>query len=386
MMKVALVSAYDYAHPGGVTEHVRHLAAGLKRRGHGTTIFAPCSDHDFAQHNPEFIRVGRPVPIPAHGSLARITVSFHLTNRIKHYMREGGYDVVHFHEPLMPVLSVTALRYSDAFNVGTFHAFARSNVGYYYGKPLLKRYVRRLNVRIAVSVAARDFVQRYFPGDYRIVPNGIDLARFDRATPLPELRDGRPTILFVGRLERRKGLGYLLRAFMQLKAEISDLRLVIVGDGPMRRWYASFATRHDMDDVIMAGYVAAADLPRYYASCDVFCAPNTGDESFGIVLLEAMASGKPIVATDIDGFRTVVTPGREGLLVERKNARGLAEALRTLLQDPALRQEMGRRGTETARRYDWERIVDELIAIYREAPLEPQPIQQFRLEPTMSSR
>ena len=386
MMKVALVSAYDYAHPGGVTEHVRHLAAGLKRRGHSTTIFAPCSDHDFAQHNPEFIRVGRPVPIPSHGSVARITVSFHLTNRIKHYMREGGYDVVHFHEPLMPVLSVTALRYSDAFNVGTFHAFARSNVGYYYGKPLLKRYVRRLNVRIAVSVAAREFVQHYFPGDYRIVPNGIDLARFDHATPLPELRDGRPTILFVGRLERRKGLGYLLRAFMQLKAEIPDLRLVIVGDGPMRRWYANFAARHDMDDVIMAGYVAAADLPRYYASCDVFCAPNTGDESFGIVLLEAMASGKPIVATDIDGFRTVLTPGREGLLVERKNARRLAEALRRLLQDPELRRELGRRGTETARRYDWERIVDEVIAIYREAPLEPQPIQQFRLEPTMSSR
>ena len=386
MMKVAIVSAYDYAHPGGVTEHVRHLAEGLNRRGHSTTIFAPCSDHDFAQHNPEFIRVGRPVPIPAHGSLARITVSFHLTNRIKHYMREGGYHVVHFHEPLMPVLSVTALRYSDAFNVGTFHAFAHSNVGYYYGKPLLKRYVRRLNVRIAVSAAARDFAQRYFPGDYRIVPNGIDPARFEGATPLSELRDGRPTILFVGRLERRKGLGYLLRAFMQLKAENPDLRLVIVGDGPMRRWYANFAARHDMEDVIMAGYVAAADLPRYYASCDVFCAPNTGDESFGIVLLEAMASGKPIVATDIDGFRTVLTPGREGLLVERKSARGLAEALRTLLRDPELRHEMGRHGAETARRYDWERIVDDLIAIYREAPTEPEPIQQLRLEPTMSSR
>jgi len=385
-MKIALVSAYDYAHPGGVTEHVRHLNAGLKRRGHRTTIFAPCSDQDVARENADLVRVGRPVPIPAHGSVARITVSFHLTNRIKHYIREGGYDVVHFHEPLMPVLPVTALRHSESFNVGTFHAFARSNVGYYYGKPLLKRYVRRLNVRIAVSPAARDFVQHYFPGQYRIVPNGIDLARFDRLTPLPELNDGRPTILFVGRLERRKGLGYLLRAFIELKAQIEDLRLVIVGDGPMRRWYSSFTARHDLEDVVMAGYVAPGELPRYYASCDVFCAPNTGDESFGIVLLEAMASGKPIVATDIDGFRTVISPGREGLLVERKSARGLARALQTLLQDPELRREMGSRGAETARRYDWERVLDEVIAIYREAPSAAAPVLKLRLEPTMSPR
>jgi len=385
-MKIALVSAYDYAHPGGVTEHVRHLNAGLKRRGHRTTIFAPCSDQDVARENADLVRVGRPVPIPAHGSVARITVSFHLTNRIKHYIREGGYDVVHFHEPLMPVLPVTALRHSNSFNVGTFHAFARSNVGYYYGKPLLKRYVRRLNVRIAVSPAARDFVQHYFPGQYRIVPNGIDLDRFDRLTPLPELNDGRPTILFVGRLERRKGLGYLLRAFIELKAEIEDLRLVIVGDGPMRRWYSSFTARHDLEDVVMAGYVAPGELPRYYASCDVFCAPNTGDESFGIVLLEAMASGKPIVATDIDGFRTVISPGREGLLVERKSARGLARALQTLLHDPELRREMGSRGAETARRYDWERVLDEVIAIYREAPSADAPVLKLRLEPTMSPR
>jgi phosphatidyl-myo-inositol alpha-mannosyltransferase len=385
-MKVALVSAYDYAHPGGVTEHVRYLAAGLNRRGHVTTIFAPCSDVDFAQDNPEFVRVGRPVPIPAHGSVARITVSFHLMKRIKHLMREGGYDVIHFHEPLMPVLSMTALRYSQSFNVGTFHAFARSNIGYYYGKPLLKRYVRHLNVRIAVSVAARDFVQRYFPGEYRIVPNGIDVGRFARQLPLPELRDGSPTILFVGRLETRKGLGYLLRAFTQLKAEVPNLRLVIVGDGPMRRWYANVIYRRQLEDVIMAGYVSADELPRYYASCDIFCAPNTGDESFGIVLLEAMAAGKPIVATDIDGFRTVLTNGREGLLVERKSSRRLADGLRLLLQDAELRRALGEMGARTAQRYDWEHVLDEVTAIYREAPSETQPLPQLRLEPSMSPR
>src|SRR5216684_1289927 len=314
-MKIALVSAYDYAHPGGVTEHVRHLAAGLRRRGQDVTVFAPCSDRELAERDSDFIRVGRPFPIPMHGSVARITVSLHLTNKIKHYVRDGGFDVLHYHEPLMPVLPVTALRVSRTCNVGTFHAFARSNIGYYYGKPLLKRYVRRLHARIAVSNPAREFVRHYFPGDYRVIPNGIDVKRFQNQAPYPELRDGMCNLLFVGRLEYRKGLGYLLRAFAQLKPQYPNLRLIIVGDGPLRRWYSNFLTRKQLDDVVMAGYVPASDLPRYYASCDIFCSPATGDESFGIVLLEAMASGKPIVATSIDGFREVVTHGRDGLLV-----------------------------------------------------------------------
>jgi len=231
-MRVALVSAYDYAHPGGVTEHVRHLAAGLRRRGHEGTVFAPSSAR-VSDQDADFVRVGRPFPIPTHGSVARITVSFHLMNRIKHYVRDSGFDVIHYHEPLMPILPVTALRFSETCNVGTFHAFARSNVGYYYGKPLLKRQVRRLHARIAVSNPARDFVERYFPGEYRIVPNGIDVERFRHSSPMPEFSDGMVNILFVGRLEYRKGLGYLLRAYEQLKPLYPNLRLIIAGDGPL---------------------------------------------------------------------------------------------------------------------------------------------------------
>lgn len=383
-MKVGLISAYDYAHPGGVTEHVRHLGAELRRRGHEVTVFAPCSDREYAETHADFVRVGRPFPIPAHGSLARITVSLHLTNRIKHYIREGGFDVVHLHEPLMPVLPMTALRFSETVNVGTFHAFARSNVGYYYGKPLLKRYVQRLNARIAVSNPARDFVQRYFPGEYRIVPNGIDVARFRAQPPFAELRDGKLTVLFVGRLEYRKGLGYLLRAFAMLKADFPQLRLVIVGDGPMRRWYANFLARKQLPDVIMAGYVAASELPRYYASCDIFCAPNTGDESFGLILLEAMAAGKPIVATNIDGFRSVVHSGSEGLLVDRKDKHQLANALQLLIQDETLRHEMGQAGERTAVRYDWERVTAQVLDVYREAAGGVAPTPARELEPTLS--
>src|ERR1700737_3054383 len=354
-MKIALVSAYDYAHPGGVTEHVRHLAGGLRRRGHDGTVFAPCSDRELAERDSDFIRVGRPFPIPMHGSVARITVSLHLTNRIKHYVRDSGFDVIHYHEPLMPVLPVTALRYSKTCNVGTFHAFARSNIGYYYGKPLLKRYVRRLNVRIAVSNPAREFVRHYFPGDYRVIPNGIDVSRFQNQLPYQELRDGMVNLLFVGH-------------------------------GPLRRRYGNFLARKQLDDVVMAGYVSPEDLPRYYASCDIFCSPATGDESFGIVLLEAMASGKPIVATSIDGFREVVTHGREGLLVERKSRRQLEYALQTLINNAALRQEMGQAGLLTAGRYDWERVIDQVTDVYKQARAPAKPAPSVRLEPSLSPR
>ena len=385
-MRIALISAYDFAHPGGVTEHVRHLAAGLRRRGHDVTVLAPCSDKESCASEQDFVAVGRPFPIPMHGSVARITVSLHLTNRIKHYVRDSAFDLIHYHEPLMPVLPVTALRFSRTVNVGTFHAFARSNVGYYYGKPLLKRYVRRLHARIAVSNPAREFVTHYFPGDYRVIPNGIDVGRFQNQPPYPELRDGMCNILFVGRLEYRKGLGYLLRAFQQLKPQFPQLRLIIVGDGPLRRWYGNFIARKQLDDVVMAGYVPAGELPRYYASCDVFCSPATGDESFGIVLLEAMASGRPIVATSIDGFREVVTHGREGLLVERKSRRQLAYALQTLIANPALRAEMGQAGLVTARKYDWERVIDQVTDVYQHALNSAQPATAIRLEPSLSSR
>jgi phosphatidyl-myo-inositol alpha-mannosyltransferase len=385
-MNIALVSAYDYAHPGGVTEHVRHLGSGLRRRGHEVRVFAPCSDQEFCAQEVDFTRVGRPFPIPMHGSVARITVSLHLTNRIKHYVREGGFDLIHYHEPLMPVLPVTALRFSKSCNVGTFHAFARSNVGYYYGKPLLKRYVRRLHARIAVSNPAREFVQQYFPGEYRVIPNGIDVSRFRNQPPYPDFRDGMCNILFVGRLEYRKGLGYLLRAFDLLKPQHPNLRLIIVGDGPLRRWYGNFIARKQLNDVVMAGYIPSTELPRYYASADIFCSPATGDESFGIVLLEAMASGKPIVATSIDGFREVVTHGREGLLVERKSRRQLAYALQTLINNSALRREMGEAGMVTARRYDWERVIDEVADVYQQAMDQAQPAPSIRLQPSLSPR
>lgn len=372
-MKVALVSPYDFSHPGGVTEHISHLARELRGRGVTVKLMAPASgdlpsELDDVVGSDDFYRIGRAFPIPANGSIARITMSFHLARWINRILAEERFDVIHFHEPLMPALPITVLRASHTCNVGTFHAYAKSSTAYYYSRRLVRRYFRKLNGLIAVSDPARDFVGHYFPGDYRVVPNGVDLGRFgDAVQPLPQFSDGKLNLLFVGRLEKRKGLGMLLRAYVQLKQRRPELRLIVVGDGRMRRGYESYIQSQQIPDIVMAGYVSPEDLPRYHASADIFCAPNTGKESFGIVLLEAMAAGLPVVATDIPGFTQVISPGRHGILVRREDAVSLASAINLLADDAGLRASLGAEGRRAAASYSWDRVVDQVVEVYEES-------------------
>ena len=270
-------------------------------------------------------RIGRVVSIPANGSVARITLSLRSYLQAKRLLQAEQFDLIHLHEPMMPALPLTVLRHSGATNIGTFHAFRNTPLAYFYGKPILQPFFRKLHGHITVSNAAREFVGEYFPADYRIIPNGIDFPRFNtRYPPLEELADGRPTVLFVGRLEKRKGLRFLLRAWPMVLKRQPEARLVVVGRGRPLEGYKRFAARQGWapTDVVFAGYVSAEDLPRYYQACDVFCAPNTGQESFGIVLLEAMAAGAPIVASDIPGYRDVVTDWRGGHCWSSARTRG----------------------------------------------------------------
>jgi phosphatidylinositol alpha-mannosyltransferase len=371
-MKLALVSPYDFAYPGGVTEHVAHLAEQFLAQGHEVHIVAPSSDDEtepIASVDAPVHRIGRVVSIPANGSVARITLSLRSYLQAKHLLQEQQFDLIHLHEPMMPALPLTVLRHSNTTNIGTFHAFRNTPLTYFYGKPILRPFFRKLHGHIAVSSAARDFVGEYFPADYRVIPNGIDFQRFHtRYPPLEQLADARPTVLFVGRLEKRKGLRYLLRAWPLVLERQPDARLVVVGRGRPLEGYKRFAAGQGWSpsDVLFAGYVPAEDLPRYYQACDVFCAPNTGQESFGIVLLEAMAAGAPIVASDIPGYRDVVTDGLEGVLVERQNPGALADALCRLLGNPKLRASMRRAGQAKAREYDWPRVAAQVLAYYDE--------------------
>jgi phosphatidylinositol alpha-mannosyltransferase len=393
-MKLALVSPYDFAYPGGVTEHVSHLAEQFLARGHQVHIVAPSSgdeaDEPVASVAAPVHRIGRVVSIPANGSVARITLSLRSYLQAKRLLQQENFDLVHLHEPMMPALPLTVLRHSNTTNVGTFHAFRNTPLAYFYAKPILRPFFRKLHGRIAVSSPARDFVGEYFPSDYRVIPNGIDFPLFNTRYPrLEQLADSRPTVLFVGRLEKRKGLRYLLRAWPMVLERVPNARLVVVGRGRPLEGYKRFAARQGWSpaDVIFAGYVSAEDLPRYYQGSDVFCAPNTGQESFGIVLLEAMAAGAPIVASDIPGYRDVITNGVEGLLVERQNPAALADALSRLLGNPEMRASMRRAGQVKAQRFDWPRVADEVLSYYqdvlerrREEEPEPQRVRFARVK------
>ena len=368
-MKIALVSPYDYPYPGGVTEHVQHLEQQFLKRGHSVRIIAPSStDKDRLEDN--VYKVGGIVPIPASGSIVRITLSPRAYRRIKSILTQECFDVIHCHEPLMPVLPLVVLRHSKTINIGTFHAYRETHMGYYYGKRILQRFMKRLHGRICVSEAAWQMVSTYFPGEYRIIPNGIDLDEFGGAhvQPLPQFSDGKLNILFLGRMEERKGFRYLLKAFPIVKQHFPEARLIVAGGyteddiAPYRRQVA----QQGIEDVVFVGRVSDADKPRYYCSCHVFCAPSTGFESQGIVLLEAMASGRALVASDISGYRSVVTHEQEGLLVPPRNEAALANAIVRLLATPELRQELARRGQERVKRHSWDRVAGEVLDFYEE--------------------
>ncbi len=327
-MNIGLVSPYDYATQGGVTEHIKHLSEQLRLMGHQVKILAPLSleNEEFPE---DVYALGAVTPIPANGSVARISLSPDLGRSIRAILRAERFDVIHLHEPLMPAVPWLVLRYSASPNIGTFHAFGESSPIYAMGRPILRRFFNRLQGRIAVSQAALEYISQYFDGDYEIIPNGVDITRFATPRePIAWMRDGRPTILFVGRFEEsRKGLRWLLKALPVVETYFPDLRLVVAGGGdpesmaewlPLRDYTRPGRTIYRSSgsalEVEFTGFVPAEDLPRYYQSCDVYCAPSTRGESFGIVLLEAMAAGTPVLASRIPGYASVLTHGREGFL------------------------------------------------------------------------
>jgi phosphatidylinositol alpha-mannosyltransferase len=366
-VKIALVSPYDTAHPGGVFEHIAHLRAEFTRSGHDVTVLAPRGRKGGLEVRDGYYGIGRTVPIPANGSTVRVTFDVTLYNAVKTLLRREQFDVIHLHEPLIPVLPYLVLLNSRSVNVATFHAFRSSSPWYTAFKPYMTYMMSRLDARIAVSEPARDFVSQYFEGPYDIIPNGIDIHRFRDVAPFAWAGDGIPRILFVGRFnEPRKGFKYLLRAMPLVHQQFPQARLVVVGGGKPDAFYGQIE-RYGVRKVDFVGLASPSELPRYYASCDLFCAPSTSGESFGIVLLEAMAAGKPVVAGDIPGYRSVMAHGREGLLVPPKDAQALAIALVRLLADRPLQQRMAASGAETVSHYAWPEIAERVMATYARA-------------------
>ena len=370
-LKIALVCPYDFACPGGVASHVIGLDKQLTQMGHRVKILAPISE---ASRNPgnRFIAIGKPYAIPVSGSIARITISIKLATRIKAVLERERFDIVHLHEPFMPMLCSAVLRFSTSVNIGTFHA-TEGKPGYNFCWPIsriwLKKRARKLNGMIACCNEALNYVMKFLPGEYELIPDGIDLDHFSTGVdPIEEFTDGKLNILFVGRFERRKGLIYLINAYQRVKEKCPETRLIIVGSGnTTRNRYKTYVREKGLKDVVFTGRVSYDNLPRYYKTADIFCSPAIAHESFGIVLLEAMALSKPVIATRIPGHASWITSGGEGLLVKPGDVDELGKALLLLLTDESLRENMGDRALRTAKRYDMQNVAGQIAAYYRKA-------------------
>ncbi|MGZ8605212.1 MAG: glycosyltransferase family 4 protein [Actinomycetota bacterium] len=360
-MRILLACPYAWDVPGGVQVHVRTLAGALEGRGHDVLVVAP--SRSGAAAPPPVRIVGRAVGVPYGGTVAPICFSRRSFRAIRRLTEVFEPDVVHVHEPLTPSTSMLATFAATAPVVATFHAFAERSRLMELTAPVLRTVHRRIAASVAVSEAAAEFLARAVPGDVEIVPNGVAVDRFARpGPPAAGLPEGR-LVLWTHRLDRQKGFPVAVRAFARLAAELDDVHLVVAGDGRDRDAVGLLSER-DRARVVMLGAVPNDDLPPYHAAADAFVAPATDMESFGIVLVEAMAAGVPLVASDIPGYREVVRDGVDGLLVPPNDPNALAAALKRVLLEPDLAASLSRAGRARALEFSWDAVAPRLEAIY----------------------
>jgi phosphatidyl-myo-inositol alpha-mannosyltransferase len=360
-VKIGLVCPYTWDIPGGVQEHIMGLAEALIDLGHQVSVISPADDD--APLPAYVVPAGRAVPVPYNGSVARLAFGFLSASRVRRWLKEGGFDVVHVHEPAAPSLSLLACWVADGPIVATVHTAIPRSRAMHAAEPILQSALEKISGRIAVSEAARTTLVEHFGGDAVLIPNGVSVRKFEKADPLPGWPGG-GALGFLGRMdEPRKGFSILLRAFEMLAAQRPGLRLLVAGHGDADEALAKTPSPL-RDRIVMLGQVSDADKVRVYHSVDVFCAPNTGGESFGIVLAEAMAAGAPIVASDLDAFRKVLRRGQAGELFPTGNAAELAAAAARLLDQPELRAGRSAAASAAVRAYDWPVVARDVVRVY----------------------
>jgi phosphatidyl-myo-inositol alpha-mannosyltransferase len=369
-MKVLIVSPYSWSTPGGVGAHVGHLARAIRERGHEVRIVAP-SEGDV---EPGVVSVGRSIPIPYNGSIARLAFGPRVALRIRVALRRSRPDVVHVHEPFAPSVGLLTLLNTRLPVVATFHASMARSRAYRLARPALRPLYRRLAARIAVSEEARRTVAHVFgEGDISVIPNGVEWSRFASLPPPPG-----PLILFVGRMEKRKGAAILVEAFTRLAERKPDAELVLAGEGPERAAVERAIPDVLRERVMFTGRVDPAELASVFGRAAVVAAPSLGGESFGIVLLEAMSAGRPVVASSIPGYAAVLRDGVDGILVPPGNALALCDALDALIADPDRAAAMGASGRERAKRFDWAVVAGEVEDVYEKAITAGRPRRRKR--------
>jgi phosphatidylinositol alpha-mannosyltransferase len=364
-LRIGIVCPYSFDVPGGVQGHVVDLAKVLLARGHTVSVLAPADDEAGL---PEFVHpAGRALAIPYNGSVARLQFGPFSYARVRRWIRDNAFDVLHLHEPAAPSLSLLALKIADGPIVATFHTSTPRSRTLSAFQPVLRPLLEKVTARIAVSVLARRVQVEHLGGDAVEIPNGVNTEFFAGAPPLDGYPRAGGTIGFIGRFtEPRKGMPILLDALRKLIPDRPDLRLLVVGGGEsealMRQAGPELAARIDL-----LGQVDDETKARALRSVDVYCAPNTGGESFGMILTEAMAAGAPVVASELDSFRRVLDDGRAGALFPIGDSGALAVRLGELLDDPARRAELTATGRGRVAMFDWNGLVVQVLRVYKAA-------------------
>ena len=360
-MRIGVFSPYSLSFPGGVQGQVLGLARALRLLGHDVRVLGPC---DGPPPDAGVTPLGNSIPLAANGSVAPIAPDPSAGLRTIRALRDEAFDVIHLHEPLVPGCNMTALLFKPGPVVVTFHA-AGASASYRYLKPAVRWIARRMDVRTAVSDDAVALARQAIGDDAPVEPvwNGVEVERFASAEPFlaEPSRPQSPAILFVGRHEERKGLGVLLEAFSRMTI---DCQLWVAGDGPD---HAALRARYTDGRITWFGRVTDGLRNRLYRGATVYCAPSLGGESFGVVLLEAMASGTPVVASDIDGYRNVATEGDHAVLVRPNDPGALAEALTRVLDDPSIRTKLIDGGRRRAEEFSMTRLAERYEVLYHQA-------------------
>ncbi|MFF3644841.1 glycosyltransferase family 4 protein [Streptomyces sp. NPDC002564] len=374
-MRIGIVCPYSWDVPGGVQFHIRDLAEHLIRLGHEVSVLAPADDETPL---PEYVvSAGRAVPVPYNGSVARLNFGFLSAARVRRWLHEGTFDVIHIHEPASPSLGLLTCWAAQGPIVATFHTSNPRSRAMIAAYPILQPALEKISARIAVSEYARRTLVEHLGGDAVVIPNGVDVDFFAEAEPKPEWQGGGTrgpaggdgggageTIGFIGRIdEPRKGLPVLMKALPQIFAERPGARLLVAGRGDEEEAVASLPAEL-RSRVEFLGMVSDEDKARLLRSVDLYVAPNTGGESFGIILVEAMSAGAPVLASDLDAFAQVLDQGAAGDLFANEDADSLAKSAVRLLADPERRAGLRERGSAHVRRFDWSTVGADILAVY----------------------
>ena len=369
-LRIGIVCPYSWDFPGGVQNHISDLAEFLINDGHYVEVLAPATESD---ELPDYvISAGRAVSIPYNGAVARILFGVVANSRVRSWINDGNFDLLHLHEPAIPSLSLLACWAGDGAIVGTFHAAAKYQKAIVAIGPILEPVIEKLSARIAVSESARLTLTAHLETDAIVIPNGIYAENYRDGTAQPKWQGN--TIGFLGRFEEdRKGLPVLLDALPIISRFIPDIRVLIAGPGDSDEVLEKVDPQL-RDRIEFLGKISEAEKADFLASISLYIAPNTGGESFGIILAEAMAGGATVVASNIPAFADVLGDGQFGALFESENSESLAKVVIDLLRDQEKRKELASAGATHAQRFDWSQVGEEIFEVYELAMVSGQKV------------